>query len=84
MTPKEILKEAFDSDLEVLDKAFKSDREIFKDVQEIIITYTSMIYKTLIAKGIITIEEFQADMKEAQDLMKQALSKREKEGIKDE
>lgn len=83
MTTKEILKEAFDSDLEVLDKAFKNDNEIFKDVQGIIGTYTSMIYKTLIAKGIITIEEFQVDMKEAQDLMKEALSKREKEGIKE-
>ena len=79
MTPKEILKEAFDSDLEVLDKAFKSDNEMFKDIQGIIGTYTSMIYKTLIQKGIITIEEFQADMKEAQNLMKEALSKKEKE-----
>lgn len=79
MTAKEILKEAFDSDLQVLEKAFQNDRELFKDVQDTISIYISMLYKTLIEKGIITIEKFQEDMKEAKDLMELNLREREKQ-----
>lgn len=79
MIAKEILKEAFDSDLQVLEKAFQNDRELFKDVQDTISIYISMLYKTLIEKRIITIEKFQEDMKEAKDLMELNLREREKQ-----
>ena len=47
MTPKEILKKAFDSDLEVLKKAFENDTELYTKILDLINIYTSIIWTAL-------------------------------------
>lgn len=64
MTPKEILKKAFDSDLEILDKAYESDKELLKLVKDSINITTTALWAVLIDKGIVTFEECQEYVKE--------------------
>ena len=80
MTSKEILKEAFDSDLEVLEKAFESDTELYTKILDLINVYTSIIWTALSEEGIITLEKSTEYIKKANEF----LNSMEKEGIKDE
>ena len=78
MNEKEILKEAFDSDLQVLEKAYKSDIELIQAINNIINAQTTIIWITLIEKGIVTMEQWKEYTKTAKDL----LNEKEKEEIK--
>ena len=65
MTSEEILKEAFDSDVKLLNKAFESDRELLEIINKEICDQTTAIWTCLIDKGIIKIEEFKRYQEEA-------------------
>lgn len=77
MNPKDILKEAFDSDIKVLEKAYKGDMEILEIVNKTVNAYISTIWSALIEKGIVTMEQWQEYTKISKDLLK-------KEGKEDE
>ncbi len=70
MSPKDILKEAFDSDLEVLKKAYEGDRELLQYINNIVNAFTSVIWSALIEKGIVTMEQWQEYSKISHDLLK--------------
>lgn len=53
MTAKEILKEAFDSDIEVMNKCFKADLELAELLRKEIAT----IWVALLEKGLVTEED---------------------------
>ena len=70
MNPKDILKEAFDSDIKVLEKAYEGDMEILDILNKTVNAYISTIWSALIEKGIVTMEEWQECMKVSKDLLK--------------
>ena len=70
MNPKDILKEAFDSDIKVLEKAYKGDMEILEIVNKTVNAYISTIWSALIEKGIVTMEQWQEYTKISKDLLK--------------
>ena len=57
MTPKEILKEAYDNDIEILKKAYESDKELAETVQKIIDYHIRTIWSTLIGEGVVSAEK---------------------------
>lgn len=69
MSPKDILKEAFDSDIKVLEKAYKGDMEILEIVNKTVNAYISTIWSALIEKGIVTMEQWQEYTKISKDLL---------------
>ena len=79
MDGEKILKEAFNSDLQVLEKAYKSDQELIETICNIITAQTTIIWTALIEKGIVTMEQWKEYNKIAKDL----LDEKEKEEIKD-
>lgn len=73
MNPKEILKEAFDSDKDLFAKCLESDEEILKQS----LTYISKIIIKLNEKGIFTLD----DMEDL--LSNNEMNKQIEEAIKD-
>ena len=71
MTPKEILKEAFDNDIELLKQAFEADKELLEIINEQISKQITVIWTCLIDKGIIKIEDFKKYQKEAKEILKE-------------
>lgn len=69
MTAKEILKEAFDSDIEVLDKCFKADVEL----AELLRKEISTIWVVLLKKGLVTKE----DIKEITEQIEKHITSKE-------
>lgn len=57
MTPKEILKEAYDNDIETLKKAYESDKELAETIQKIIDYHIRTIWETLIGEGVVSTEK---------------------------
>lgn len=72
MIPKEILKMAYDADLEVLEASHKGDEEIL----EIMNFQISIIWGALIDKNIINMEEAKKYTKLARTLYKNNLDER--------
>lgn len=70
MNPKDILKEAFDSDIKVLEKAYQGDMELLEVMHKTVNALTTVIWTALIEKGIVTMEEWQEYMKISKDLLK--------------
>ena len=69
MSPKDILKEAFDSDVKILEKAYEGDRELLEYINKVTNALTTVIWTALIEKGIVTMEQWQEYMKMSKDLL---------------
>jgi hypothetical protein len=69
MSPKDILKEAFDSDIKVLEKAYQGDMEILEIINTTMNAYISTIWTALIERGIVTKEQWQEYIKISKDLL---------------
>lgn len=72
MTAKEILKEAFDSDIEVLDKCFKADVEL----AELLRKEISTIWVVLLKKGLVTKEDIKEITEQIENQIKKLEEKR--------
>lgn len=70
MSPKDILKEAFDSDIKVLEKAYQGDMELLEVMHKTVNALTTVIWTALIERGVVTMEQWQEYMKISKDLLK--------------
>jgi len=70
MNPKDILKEAFDSDIKVLEKAYQGDMELLEVMHKTVNALTTVIWTALIERGVVTMEEWQEYMEVSKNLLK--------------